>query len=135
MDKKERNRIAVDKYRLKNRDKILAKEATNAIVVSWASAEAPSNTRGLAPEKTNPVKSKKTSNICSWKILGIISDDWDKTYDYYINTHYCEYCDEAFKNSKDRNLDHDHSIKDDLNIRGVLCRRCNTQDVLKDYFV
>ena len=119
MDKKERNRIAVDKYRLKNRDKILAKEAIYSIKY----------------RKTNPVKSKKTSNICSWKILGIISDDWDKTYDYYINTHYCEYCDEAFKNSKDRNLDHDHSIKDDLNIRGVLCRRCNTQDVLKDYFV
>ena len=42
---------------LKNVIVLSAVGSTNATVVSWASAVEPSKTRGLAPEKTNPVKS------------------------------------------------------------------------------
>jgi hypothetical protein len=30
-----------------------------------------------------------------------------------------------------RCLDHDHSITDRFNVRGVLCGKCNLKDVLK----
>ena len=160
MDQKERNRIAAKKYRDKNKDKIAIrnkqfridnptycktymakycadnKEHLLAIKKKWRLANLDKDAANSAKWRANnPEQSKKSNNISSWKGWGIISDDWDKTYDYYINTHYCEYCDEAFINSKDRHLDHDHSIKDDLNIRGVLCSKCNFKDVLKDYFV
>ena len=30
-----------------------------------------------------------------------------------------------FKNSRDRQLDHDHLITDDFNVRNILCRKCH----------
>ena len=79
-------------------------------------------------------KNPKVFKKASWKYQGIISNDWDKTYDYYINCNYCEYCDKKFKDSIERQLDHDHNINDDVNIRGVLCRDCNLNDVFDGYF-
>mgnify|MGYP003658672954 FL=1 len=69
--------------------------------------------------------------ILNWKYHGIISDDWNKTYERVMNCEKCEYCNTTFKNSKNRQLDHNHSILDKHNIRGVLCKNCNIKDVLK----
>ena len=77
-------------------------------------------------------KYKKQSKIARWKHLGIITDDWENVYNIYIDTTNCDYCKKEFVNSLERNLDHDHSIKDNNNIRGILCRVCNTTDVLKN---
>ncbi len=73
----------------------------------------------------------KSSFISSWKQKGIICVDYDLMYEKYINTGNCEYCDKEFKNSLDRHLDHDHSITDKPNVRGILCRSCNVFDILK----
>ena len=78
----------------------------------------------------NILKFNKTNTLYNWKKYGIISNDWDKTYQYYINCTHCEWCDEPFDKSANRCLDHDHNINDDVNIRGVLCRGCNSKDYL-----
>ena len=75
---------------------------------------------------------KKLCKIASWKHHGIIQDDWDNIYDIYMNTTKCDYCLKDFKSTLDRNLDHNHNITDRNNIRGILCRVCNTSDVLAD---
>lgn len=82
-------------------------------------------------KSNSPEKYKKTQTISSWKNKhGIISKDFDETYKYYIDCRYCEWCDEPFKNSRSKHLDHDHTIDDTVNIRGVLCATCNTRDYL-----
>ena len=73
------------------------------------------------------------SSIYNWKHLGIICDDYDFIYRIYVDTNKCDFCQTEFKNSYDRCLDHNHSILDSYNIRGILCRPCNVKDVLKDY--
>ncbi len=61
---------------------------------------------------------KKVHRIATWKYTGIISNDWNKTYDYYINCLNCEWCDKPLKDSSYRHLDHDHNINDDVNFEG-----------------
>jgi len=82
----------------------------------------------------NPIVYIKSRTITNWKRQGIISDDWDKTYDYYLNCQYCEWCDEPFDKSANKCLDHDHDINSRVNIRGVLCRGCNFKDYLGDFY-
>ena len=116
MDKKEKWRIATAKYRLKNKDKI--KEYRDNHKESkrhW--------------DLNNHRKIRKAQ----WRSQGIITNDWDNVYNVYINTTNCDHCNKKFKDNLDRNLDHDHSINDSNNIRGILCRVCNTSDVLKGY--
>ena len=77
-------------------------------------------------------KGIKKSRINMWKKRGIICFDWEFLYDIYIHCDTCDFCHNHFKNTADRCLDHDHSITDDMNIRGILCRSCNSADKLKD---
>ena len=73
---------------------------------------------------------RKSYRIFNWKNAGIIFDDFEWLYDFYINCRKCEYCEKDFINGKDRHLDHNHNITYDNNVRGILCRTCNTKDVL-----
>ena len=82
----------------------------------------------------NPEDHKKLHTKSQWKLAGIIVDDFDKSYDEYIKTRFCEYCEKQFVNPKDRQMDHDHLIKDRQNTRGVICISCNFADVFWDYF-
>ena len=76
-------------------------------------------------------KGKKSIRISHWKNWGIIFHDYNWLYDLYIARTHCDYCKNDFKNDLDRHLDHDHSINDDNNVRAILCRSCNSKDVLK----
>ena len=75
----------------------------------------------------------KSSKIKNWKIQGIISDDWDKTYDRYIKTLFCEECNCLLVRQphplckKTACIDHDHTITDKENIRNILCVSCNSK--------
>lgn len=73
----------------------------------------------------------KSGRICKWRNRGIICEDFDVMYEKYANCLECEYCKTQFKDDNDRCLDHDHSITDRPNVRGILCRSCNCKDVLK----
>ena len=82
--------------------------------------------------RENP-KNKKIFTIGAWKHIGVKCFDWDLLHELYINTTHCEYCNILLKgNGRDcKCLDHDHSINDKFNIRGLLCKKCNNNDVLK----
>ena len=76
---------------------------------------------------------RKSERIHGWQRKGIISDDWDATHEYFMSTTHCEQCSVELtcdpRNTRTtKMLDHDHSIKDRVNIRAVLCHACNTLD-------
>lgn len=68
---------------------------------------------------------KKSNTISNWKLRGVVSEDYDKLYEKYVNTDKCEICEKVFTDTFDRCLDHDHQSG---LFRQVLCRNCNTQD-------
>ena len=79
---------------------------------------------------------KKVHRIGMWKYNGILCFDYNLLYDLFISTDKCEFCNiqlttGRYMTSTTRCLDHDHSINDKFNIRGVLCNSCNIKDVLK----
>ncbi len=78
---------------------------------------------------------KKLNRKSTWKRRGIVFDNFEYWYDAYVRETDCWFCEKEFKNSKDRHLDHDHRITDRQNVRAILCRSCNTKDVLKDEIV
>ncbi len=68
---------------------------------------------------------KKPRKISVWKQHGIQCDEeWDEVYEWYISCKNCDICDKEFVNSRDRCLDHDHTLEG-YNIRGILCQKCN----------
>ena len=141
MDKKERQKIANKKYRESDKGMLNAKKCSKKYMESDKGKEAKKRADKKYRETKNGIEKRnfwRANNhnkemISIWKSRCIITDDWDNVYDVYINTTNCDYCNKKFKDNKDRHLDHDHSIKDDNNIRGILCCRCNTTDVLKGY--
>ena len=78
---------------------------------------------------------KKRMRICTWKRGGIISNDWDATYERYMNTLNCEntlcnvlLTEDRYTTATTKCLDHDHSIINEPNVRAVLCNNCNCND-------
>lgn len=71
---------------------------------------------------------KKSSRITNWKRTGVVSDNFDALYEYFINCKNCEECKiELTQNSKyntatTRCCDHDHETG---LFRNVLCLACN----------
>lgn len=143
MDKKERKKIADKKYRQKNKDKIKQQvkayyEANKDKIKKYQDYYSKNYqilNKDIISQKKKEfrINNHKRITIKDWEKYGIIWNDYDIIYDLYINATNCDYCSKEFKNSLDRNCDHDHDITDANNIRGFLCRDCNFKDVLKGY--
>jgi len=74
---------------------------------------------------------KKNITISSWITKSKIKFD-DRTqaeyyYNSYINTHRCNWCDEMFKDCRDRCMDHCHTCSLP---RAIICRECNIKDLV-----
>ena len=78
----------------------------------------------------NLPKYHKKKMIYSWKQSGVIYDNMDTLYQYYINCKYCEWCYKVFENTRDRCLDHDHSTGE---FRLIVCQKCNCHDSYLKY--
>lgn len=72
---------------------------------------------------------KKAKTISSWKtksnILFKDKQEAEFYYNTYINTHRCTWCDDEFKDSTYRHLDHCHICSMP---RAIICRSCNRKD-------
>mgnify|MGYP006001111437 CR=1 FL=1 len=68
----------------------------------------------------------KTSRINNWKRRGVLSSDYDRLYNTYINCNYCYGCGKEFTETKNKCLDHNHNTGF---FRMILCRDCNSWDL------
>ena len=109
---KERRRL----YREKNKEKIACKVKEYSI-----------NNKEKILEYQKTEKCKKCIKISNWKKNGVISDDYDSLYDYYLNCKFCEECNiELITGNYGANkkcLDHNHETGE---FRKVLCNTCNS---------
>jgi len=89
----------------------------------------------ILKQNRQTANSKKLSTIRQWRFRGILCFNFDLLYDIFLSTTHCEFCDiklttDRYNRSTTKCLDHDHSITDRFNVRGVLCHTCNNKDVL-----
>ena len=114
------------KYRIENADKIKEQR------VGYMKTYTPDKDKRLENSRkyreNHKEKLKISGTIGRWKNRGVIHDDFDALYKEYINTHNCNVCKCEFKNSRDRQLDHDHETG---LFRQVLCKKCNNRDMWK----
>jgi len=75
--------------------------------------------------KNNKEKSDKSCRIAKWKSRGVISEDYNKLYEYYLSIEECENC--CIELNQDgatiKCLDHCHQTGE---FRNILCKVCNT---------
>ena len=69
-------------------------------------------------------KGKKIRTISSWKRKGLIESKefMEHIYDEYLRSEECELCGNPYKNSKDKEMEHNHLTGE---FRNICCHRCN----------
>ena len=134
--KKIKKKIKANRDKPENKAKI---KANSEKPENKAKAKASNKAYYDKPENKAKKKAKsqtpegiKSDKIKGWKNCHkIISNDWDATYEWVMNTKNCENCDVLLENgtgSKGKCLDHDHTITDGPNTRAVLCMPCNIHE-------
>ena len=79
--------------------------------------------------KQRTPEGKRYYKITNWKKSGIVGD-LENIYDTrYLHATHCEWCNTKFRNSRDRQLEHNHFSGA---VRGVVCHHCNMKEMLKD---
>ena len=115
--RKEQQRKAAKKYRLKNIEKVREYDIKYKLENKEAHAK-------QYKEYSNTPNGLKVRRICQWKRRGVITDDWDMLHQHYLLTSHCEECHVYLEGKKgDRKcLDHCHTTGE---FRNILCHVCN----------
>ena len=130
---REKNKEKIKENREKNKEKIKEKKKEyfekNKEKIKEKNKEYRENNKEKIKEQQKVYfkteNGKKSMRISIWKSRGIINDDFDALYDYYINCRNCEKCDvELVEGQKTNSRCLDHSHKTGL-FRNVLCSACN----------
>ena len=69
------------------------------------------------------------NRISQWKLRGVIDGDFDLLNKVYEKETNCWICGVEYSKKRLKCLEHDHSIKDDDNVRYICCNVCNTKVV------
>tara|TARA_R110001606_G_scaffold153012_1_gene293933 strand:- start:167 stop:502 length:336 start_codon:yes stop_codon:yes gene_type:complete len=85
--------------------------------------------REYSKEYRKTDKGKKLAIIRKWKHRGVISNDYDSLYNYYLSINNCEECNieltrDNVRTKTTKCLDHDH---DTGLFRNILCHTCNVK--------
>ena len=73
---------------------------------------------------------KKIARINQWKYYGL-KDDLEMVWEIYQEAEQCLICDNKFKNSKDKHMNHCHTTGFFLN---VICQKCNILEHNNSYW-
>jgi hypothetical protein len=71
---------------------------------------------------------KKSHVKKSWKEQGILwlsNEEFNEIYERYLLSDKCELCGNEYKNSQDKNLDHEHCCGKYGWFRNIICMSCN----------
>jgi hypothetical protein len=120
-EKKERKREANRKYNERNREKLKEQRLTH-----YHNNKEKESERKKAFYKTE--QGRKINRIANWKRRGVVCENFDNLYEYFINCKECEECDveltvDRYSVRTTRCLDHCHKTG---RFRNVLCNYCNT---------
>ena len=115
LENKEQIKQQTKEYRENNKEKIKEYRENNKEKIKEQTKEYKQTETGI-----------KCQRISKWKQYGVISDDYNKLYNIYINTTNCEECNielvEGMYGKNKKCLDHDHTTGQ---FRNVLCNTCN----------
>lgn len=87
-----------------------------------------SNMKYYMKQYRQSTKGKSAGTKARWGFVGInfgSKEMFKIVYNDYINQTHCECCYKPFTSLNKKTLDHDHTIKDKYNIRGIICHSCN----------
>ena len=74
---------------------------------------------------------KKSNTISNWKRRGLISDDYDKIYERYLNSTKCELCECLYSPTNWKCMDHNRNTG---LFRNIVCNSCNTSSKLREMY-
>jgi hypothetical protein len=133
-ERKERKAIVDKKYYLNNKEKVAenGKQYRNnnkEKIAEYIKQYYLNNKEKVAEQnKQYFLDNPKIFIISHWKRQGVIDDDFDSLYEYFITQTNCWICNKVYNNDNvmDRRcLDHDHDLLDEPNIRYICCNYCN----------
>jgi len=117
-----------NKERIKERKKNYYKENKEKIgaQVKKYNEEHKEQRKEYKKEYRQTDQGKKSHRISTWKQMQLISEDYDKLYELYINTWECDNCGieliEGLYGANRRCMDHNHRTG---LFRNILCHNCN----------
>jgi len=141
LERKERRRESKQKYYNKNKEKIKERTRESRHKYYHENKEKEAERSKVYYEKNKEKEAQrqkayykteqglKSNRICHWKHKGVICENFDDLYDYYINCKDCENCGieltiDRYTTATTRCLDHCHESG---MFRDVLCHSCNTK--------